>query len=94
MLMLLKTGKCRALMRDKDYKKARDYCQRQLLLQKLLRRGEHETIRREGPILMEVFPPIVHEIMQVRTVKAVATAKPLPKHSLKRSISEMRQSKQ
>jgi len=58
-------------MRDKDYKKARDYCHRQLLLQKLLRKGEQDGIKRDYSTKTEANPIVIHEVLRARAGRKV-----------------------
>ena len=41
---LIATGRCDSLLRDKDFKRPRDHCQRLIFMQKILRRAERAQI--------------------------------------------------
>ncbi|TNV74701.1 hypothetical protein FGO68_gene6590 [Halteria grandinella] len=68
---LLRSMSSRTLVRDKDFKRARDYCQRMLFMQKMIRIAEMlELIRVPQNVTGSQFMTVVHQVFRLQDSKA------------------------
>lgn len=92
--MLLESESCDPLLRDKDFKKPRDYCQRLLFMQKLIRRAEiSQIVWGETQGRQEESPDIRHSALNLKVLRKQhkeIKIQPLTSRSMKRSASEIR----
>ena len=99
--LLIDSHGCDPLARDKDFKKPRDYCQRLLFMQKMLRKAEVTKLVsewKEEPAKQDIKGKgwVKHEAVNLRAVRG-RIAEPQvdnnpPTHrSIKRSASEIRE---
>lgn len=99
--MLIDSQGCDPLARDKDFKKPRDYCQRLLFMQKMLRKAEVTKLvydRKEESAKQDLKRNawVKHEALFLRVVRGRVVEQNVennpPTHrSMKRSASEIRE---
>ena len=70
--LLLQSGDCNLLLKDKDYRTARDYCQKVLFLSKYLRKGESNQLRHA---IWRAFKASAYCVIQERKNQEGADAK-------------------